>query len=112
MVAPAVRVLASAPVMSSRSLPTAVPTVQVDNPRVRVTEWRFAPGAETGWHRHELDDVVVPMTTGRRRIDTGDAETIAELVVGQSYARMAPVEHDAINANPCELTFIEVEIER
>ena len=26
-------------------LPQAVPTVQVDNERVRVTEWRFAPGA-------------------------------------------------------------------
>ena len=33
----------------------AVPTVQVDNDRVRVTEWRFAPGAATGWHRHEFD---------------------------------------------------------
>ncbi|MFN5510460.1 MAG: cupin, partial [Burkholderiales bacterium] len=26
----------------------AVPTVQVDNDRVIVTEWCFAPGAETG----------------------------------------------------------------
>ena len=26
-------------------LPQAVATVQVDNERVRVTEWRFAPGA-------------------------------------------------------------------
>ena len=25
---------------------SARPTVQVDNERVRVTEWRFAPGAE------------------------------------------------------------------
>jgi len=91
---------------------TAVSTVQVDNERVRVTEWRFAPGAETGWHRHELDYVVVPMTTGKLRLDTGTAEVIAELVVGQSYARMAPVEHNVINANPYELTFIEIEIKR
>ena len=42
----------------------AVATVKIDNERVRVTEWRFAPGAATGWHRHELDYVVVPMTTG------------------------------------------------
>ena len=42
----------------------AIPTVQIDNERVKVTEWRFAPGAETGWHRHEMDYVVVPMTTG------------------------------------------------
>ena len=31
-------------------LTQAVPTVQIDNERVRVTEWRFAPGAETGEH--------------------------------------------------------------
>lgn len=89
---------------------SAVPTVQVDNERVRVTEWRFAPGAATGWHRHELPYVVVPMTTGRLRIDTGTSQTFAELVVGQSYARPALVEHDVINANPYELTFVEIEL--
>jgi quercetin dioxygenase-like cupin family protein len=96
----------------SSAPPSAVATVQVDNERVRVTEWRFAPGAATGWHRHELDYVVVPMTTGRLLIDTGASETVAELVVGQSYARMAPVEHNVINANPYELTFIEIEVKR
>lgn len=97
----------------SQSKPrAAVATVQVDNERVRVTEWRFAPGAETGWHRHELDYVVVPMTTGRLRLDTGSSEAIAELVLGQSYARQAPVEHNVINANPYELAFIEIEMKR
>jgi quercetin dioxygenase-like cupin family protein len=98
---------------TSQSKPrSAVATVQVDNERVRVTEWRFAPGAETGWHRHELDYVVVPMTTGRLRLDTGSSEAIAELVLGQSYARQAPVEHNVINANPYELAFIEIEMKR
>ena len=46
--------------------PSAVPTVQIDDATVRVTEWRFAPGATTGWHRHEYPYVVVPMTTGRQ----------------------------------------------
>ena len=36
--------------------PQAVPTTQIDNERVIVTEWRFAPGAETGWHRHGHDN--------------------------------------------------------
>jgi hypothetical protein len=27
----------------------AIPTVQIDNDRVIVTEWRFAPGAMTMW---------------------------------------------------------------
>ena len=37
-------------------------TIFEDNDRVRVTEWRFGPGEETGWHRHELDYTVVPLT--------------------------------------------------
>ncbi|MGB5327190.1 MAG: cupin, partial [Gammaproteobacteria bacterium] len=35
----------------------AKPTVQLENDRVIVTEWRFAPGAETTWHRHAYDYV-------------------------------------------------------
>jgi beta-alanine degradation protein BauB len=48
--------------MSSR--PQAVPHVHISEPHVRVTEWRFTPGAETGWHRHQADYVVVPMLDG------------------------------------------------
>ena len=43
----------------------AKPTVQIDNAKVRVTEWRFAPGAETGFHTHGMDYVVVPLGDGR-----------------------------------------------
>ena len=35
-----------------------------ENDRVIVTEWRFAPGAETEWHRHAHDYVVVCLTAG------------------------------------------------
>ena len=88
----------------------AVPTVQVDDTTVRVTEWRFAPGAATGWHRHEYPYVVVPMTTGRLAITSADGEAIAELVAGRSYARAAGAEHDVKNANTFEFVFVEVEI--
>ena len=27
-------------------------TIFIDNDRVRVTEYRFQPGENTGWHRH------------------------------------------------------------
>ena len=81
-------------------------TVQVDNERVRVTEWRFAPG----WHRHEHDYVVVPMATGRLRIATGRGETMAELAAGQAYFRVAGAEHDVVNANPHEFVFVEIEV--
>ena len=88
----------------------AVPTVQVDNDQFRVTEWRFAPGAETGWHRHEMDYVVVPMTTGQLKIELPDDEImISDLKAGVSYAREIGVEHNVINANDFEFVFVEVE---
>ena len=89
----------------------ATSKVFTDNDRVRVAEWRFAPGAATGWHRHEFDYVVVPMLDGKLRIVTeGGAETIAELEKGVPYFRNAGVEHDVINANDYEFSFIEVEM--
>ena len=88
----------------------AVPTIQVDNERTRVTEWRFAPGAATGYHRHEFDYVVVPGTTGTLKLVGPDGgETFAELTRGVSYFRNAGVEHDVINASEGEFVFVEVE---
>lgn len=88
----------------------AVATVQVDNERVRVTEWRFAPGAATGWHRHEYDYVVVPVLDGALVITSADGESRSELKTGNSYFRRAGVEHDVRNGNPYEFAFIEVEM--
>lgn len=90
----------------------AVPTVLIDNDVVRVTEWRFAPGAATGHHRHEYDYVVVPMTDGLLRIESATGTTHFELRKGRSYARRAGVEHDVINAGPAELSFVEIERKR
>jgi quercetin dioxygenase-like cupin family protein len=94
--------------MSTRK--QAVGTVQIDDARMRVTEWRFAPGAATGFHRHEHDYCVVPLTTGTLRIESGDGVSEAGLVAGRSYARKAGVEHDVINANAFEFVFIEIEL--
>jgi quercetin dioxygenase-like cupin family protein len=88
----------------------AVGTVQIDNGRVRVTEWRFAPGTATGPHRHALDYVVVPLTTGPLDVVTETGETTAALVTGQAYFRNAGVEHDVRNPNPFEVAFVEIEI--
>lgn len=88
----------------------AVPSVQVDNPRVRVTEWRFASGAETGWHRHGCDYVVVPQTTGRLRLESQEGNTIADLHAGRSYFRNVGVEHNVVNVNDYEFVFVEIEL--
>jgi len=96
--------------VSATAAASAVPTVQIDNGTVRVTEWRFAPGAATGFHRHEFEYVVVPMTTGRLAVDGAGGSVTAELVAGRSYTRPAGVEHDVRNANTFEFVFVEIEI--
>jgi quercetin dioxygenase-like cupin family protein len=91
--------------------PQAKATVQVSDDRVIVTEWRFAPDAETGWHRHGHDYVVVPMTTGTLMIEgPNGSKTMAPMTAGVSYARKIGVEHNVVNASPHEFTFIEIEI--
>lgn len=92
---------------------TAKATTFVDNDRVIVTEWRFAPGANTGWHTHGHDYVVVPMLDGKLRlVAPGGAISEAELKSGVPYYRQAGVEHDVINANPFEFAFIEIEMKK
>lgn len=90
--------------------PSAVATVQIDNERVKVTEWRFPPLAETGWHVHSMDYVVVPMTTGPLQLDTKEGQTTSNLVAGHSYSRMAGVHHNVINPGDTEFVFVEIEI--
>jgi len=89
---------------------TAIATAQIDNERVSVTEWKFAPGAETGWHRHQYDYVVVPQTSGKLLLKTKDGDSVSELSSGKSYFRKAGVEHNVINASGGEFVFIEIEI--
>jgi quercetin dioxygenase-like cupin family protein len=89
----------------------AVPTLFIDNERVRVTEWRFAPGAATGWHRHEMDYVVVPLGDGvLELVEPGGERRRVELRHGVPYFRAAGVEHDVINANAFEFAFVETEL--
>ena len=89
----------------------ATSKIFVDNARTRVSEWRFAPGAATGWHRHAYDYVVVPMLDGNLKLVTeGGDEQIAELKAGVPYFRNAGVEHDVINANDFPFSFVEVEL--
>lgn len=89
---------------------SAVATVQTDNERVKVTEWRFAPGAETGWHRHEYDYVIVPLTSGKLLLETSEGSSVSELTSGKSYFRLTGVEHNVINGSNAEFAFVEIEL--
>jgi quercetin dioxygenase-like cupin family protein len=90
--------------------PSAVQTILVENDRVRVSRWQFEPGAHTGWHRHELDYVVVPLADGRLELEEGGETRIAELGHGVPYFRKAGVEHDVISANEGDFAFVEIEL--
>lgn len=90
--------------------PQAVPTVQLSNEHVIVTEWRFAPAAETGWHTHGHHYVVVPQTNGELLLETPEGQKTMPLVAGQSYARAIGVQHNVINPTSHEVVFIEIEV--
>jgi quercetin dioxygenase-like cupin family protein len=62
-----------------------------ENERVIITEWRLAPGAETGWHRHQHDYVVVCLTAGKLLAETANGDVETELRFGQTYARPSGV---------------------
>jgi quercetin dioxygenase-like cupin family protein len=94
-----------------RCRPPAVATVQIDDAHVRVTRWDFEPGAETGWHRHGMAYVVVPVTDGSLLLELPGGETAtASLTAGVAYARAAGVEHNVVNAGTAPLSFVETEL--
>jgi len=94
----------------SKKREKAEPVRQLENEKVIVTEWKFSPGAETGWHVHAHDYVVVPLVSGRLLLETPDGEMVADLVLGQSYSREIGVEHNVINDNEFDLSFVEIEL--
>ena len=84
--------------------------VHIENDKVIVTEYRFAPGANTGWHRHGHDYVIVPLMDGTVKLETKDGTSFAEMKKGAPYFRNVGVEHDVINANETDYAFIEIEL--
>ncbi len=90
---------------------TASSTVLVENERTRVTEWRFfVEGDNTGWHVHEYDYLVLPLSDGQLLLNEPDGTArFAELHRGVPYFRKKGVHHDVVNASDFEIAFIEVE---
>jgi quercetin dioxygenase-like cupin family protein len=89
----------------------AIATIQQEDAELRVTRWDFAPGAETGWHRHGWFYVVVPVTDGTLLVELPDGSTMtAALTAGASYSRPAGVEHNVVNGGTAPLSFVEIEL--
>ncbi|KAA0011309.1 cupin domain-containing protein [Billgrantia pellis] len=95
--------------MTRQPLP-AEPTRQLEDDKVIVTRWDFLSGAETGWHRHLHDYVVVPLVDGVMRLHTPEGNHEIDVKAGMSYRRLAGVEHNVINAGDGHFAFVEIEL--
>ena len=85
--------------------------IQVDNEHVRVTEYHFIPGAETKFHKHIFNYVVIPVTDGELLLINSEGEEIrSKLTRSLSYFRNSGVEHNVINVGKKDVIFIELEI--
>lgn len=98
---------------------TATATQRLDNDQVTVTQWDFAPGQSTGWHRHSMDYVVVPLTEGTLTLVTKAADgsvqsTDFQLSPGVAYTRKFGTEHEvkrpADDKSDGKVSFVEIEM--
>ena len=90
---------------------TCTATQLVDDDRVRVTRFDFAPGAETGWHRHSMDYVITAVTDCQMLLEDPDGCSRRVLVpAGTAYRRAEGVEHNVINAGDQAMSFVEIEL--
>lgn len=92
-------------------MPLARHTVLIDDARVIVNRFDFAPGDETGAHVHALPYVIVPLGDGELRVVADDgSETRTALTQGVPYSRPAGVSHNVFNGGDGPLAFLEIEI--
>ena len=97
--------------MTFRAREVATSVVMVEDEKVRVTRWDFAPGAETGWHRHGMDYVVTTLTPCVFELEEpGGGSRRVEMEAGLSYRRGEGVEHNVVNGGTEPMAFVEVEL--
>jgi quercetin dioxygenase-like cupin family protein len=88
-------------------------TLLFDDARTRITQWVFAPGDQTGWHRHEWDYVTVQQSGGRLRLENADgSENYVDYRPGRTMAWTAPIEHNATNVSDEDVRVLEIEYKR
>lgn len=85
-------------------------TVLVDNNKCILTLWEFAPGQETGWHKHSMDYVVMPKLSGQLMLENEDGSTTTvEVSPDKPYFRNAGVKHNVVSTNDFVFSFLEME---
>jgi quercetin dioxygenase-like cupin family protein len=91
--------------------PNCTATLLVDDDRVRVTRFEFAPGAETGWHRHGMDYVITAVTDCHMLLEEPGGGTRKVLVpAGTAYRKLEGVEHNVVNDGALAMIFVETEL--
>ena len=91
--------------------PSCTATLVIDDDRVRVHRFDFAPGAQTGWHRHPMDYVITALTDCHMLLEEPGGGSRSVLVpAGTSYRRAEGIEHNVINDGDKEMSFVEVEL--
>lgn len=81
-----------------------------DSERVRIVRYTMSPGAETGWHVHALDYVIVPYDDARVRVETRSGSIEASMSKDAPYFRARGVEHNVTNAGSAPISFLEIEL--
>ncbi len=90
---------------------TCTVTALIDDARVRVTRFDFAPGQETGWHVHDHDYVITAITDCAMRIEEpGGGMRAVTVPAGTAYRRDRGVEHNVVNGGDRPMSFVEVEL--
>lgn len=91
--------------------PTCTAHLLIDDARVRVTQFEFAPGAETGWHLHGHAYLITTLTDCHMLLeDPGGTSRSVMIPAGTVYRRDQGVEHNVINAGDAVMRFIETEL--
>jgi quercetin dioxygenase-like cupin family protein len=93
------------------SRPQVQATTLIDDAKVRVTRFDFAPGAETGWHRHAMDYVITTLSECNMLLEEpGGASRLVTMPAGTVYRRDEGVEHNVVNEGTATMSFIETEL--
>ncbi len=91
--------------------PACTATVLVDDERVRVTRFDFAPGAETGGTATGMTMSSPPSTDCPMLLEEpGGHPAMCWCRAGTAYRRSEGVEHNVVNDGTAPMSFVEVEL--
>jgi quercetin dioxygenase-like cupin family protein len=99
--------------MAPMTRPAAIATKLLEDDQVCVTRFDFAPGAQTGWHRHAMDYIITAITPCTMLLEEpGGGTRTVTVPAGEAYRRDAGVEHNVINAGAEAMAFVELELKQ